>query len=361
MNKNLDEYYEYETILNRMLDKIPDTLDKREGSIIYDALAPAAAEMAQMYIVLKNNIDLVFADTAVEEYLDRLSNQVGLTRKEATKAIKQGNFYDESENLMDIELNSRFTCNDCYWKIKEKISTGIYKLECETAGLTGNNITGLLVPVDYIQNLGKATLTDLLIPGEDEENDEELRKRYYEQIEEKSFGGNVIDYKNKTKDIDGVGAVKVTPIWNGGGTVKLTILDSNFDKATSTLIETVQTEICPGFSEEGLGLAPIGHVVTVDTVTEISIEVKTEITIETTTTKDKVKENIKKSISEYLLGLRKLWEDTDTTVVRKAQIEALILNTEGVIDVTKTLINNQNGNVLLSKYQIPILGEVIVE
>lgn len=59
---------------------------------------------------------------------------------------------------------------------KRKISTGIYKLECETAGLTGNNITGLLVPVDYIQNLGKATLTDLLIPGEDEENDEELRK-----------------------------------------------------------------------------------------------------------------------------------------------------------------------------------------
>ena len=34
MNENLDEYYEYETILNRMLDKIPDTLDKREGSII---------------------------------------------------------------------------------------------------------------------------------------------------------------------------------------------------------------------------------------------------------------------------------------------------------------------------------------
>ena len=102
MNENLDEYYEYETILNRMLDKIPDTLDKREGSIIYDALAPAAAEMAQMYIVLKNNIDLVFADTAVEEYLDRLSNQVGLTRKEATKAIKQGNFYDESENLMAV-------------------------------------------------------------------------------------------------------------------------------------------------------------------------------------------------------------------------------------------------------------------
>ena len=94
--EELDEYFEYETLLNRMLDKIPDTEDKREGSIIYDALAPAAAEMAQMYLVLKNNIDLVFVDTAVEEYLDKLSKQVGLTRKEATTCSKQGNFYNET-------------------------------------------------------------------------------------------------------------------------------------------------------------------------------------------------------------------------------------------------------------------------
>ena len=35
----------YEVILKRMLDRIPSTMDKREGSIIYDALAPAAIEL----------------------------------------------------------------------------------------------------------------------------------------------------------------------------------------------------------------------------------------------------------------------------------------------------------------------------
>lgn len=30
----------YEAILQRMMDRIPDGMDKREGSIIYDALAP---------------------------------------------------------------------------------------------------------------------------------------------------------------------------------------------------------------------------------------------------------------------------------------------------------------------------------
>ena len=35
----------YESILERMLEKVPDNMDKREGSIIYDALAPAAVEL----------------------------------------------------------------------------------------------------------------------------------------------------------------------------------------------------------------------------------------------------------------------------------------------------------------------------
>ena len=32
----------YEDILQRMLDRVPNSMDKREASIIFDALAPAA-------------------------------------------------------------------------------------------------------------------------------------------------------------------------------------------------------------------------------------------------------------------------------------------------------------------------------
>lgn len=255
--EELDEYFDYEMILERMLEKIPDTLDKREGSIIYDALAPAAAEIAQMYITLKYNIDLTFVDTSVGEYLDRLANQIGLTREPATKAIKTGLFYDENDNFMDIEIGERFTIDNLVFKSIEKIANGNYKMECESEGIIGNSVTGNLIPVNYIDKLGKAELTELLIPGEDEENDDLLRTRYYSEIGEKAFGGNIIDYQNKTKGIAGVGAVKVIPIWNGAGTVKLTILDSDYNKATNILIDKVQMEICPNMSDEGLGLAPI--------------------------------------------------------------------------------------------------------
>lgn len=40
----------YEAILQRLLDRIPDTMDKREGAVIYDALAPAAIELNLAYV-----------------------------------------------------------------------------------------------------------------------------------------------------------------------------------------------------------------------------------------------------------------------------------------------------------------------
>jgi len=58
------------------------------------------------------------------------------------------------------------------------------------------------------------------------------------------------------------------------------------------------------------------------------------------------------------LNLRKEWEDSTSLIVRISQIESLILNTEGVIDITNTVINEQNGNIEIGKEYIPILGNI---
>ncbi|MBW7458395.1 phage tail protein, partial [Paenibacillus sepulcri] len=68
----------FDAILSRMLGRISDSIDKREGSIIYDACAPAAAELAQMYIELDINYHLSFADTASGEYLTRRTTEFGV-------------------------------------------------------------------------------------------------------------------------------------------------------------------------------------------------------------------------------------------------------------------------------------------
>ena len=44
----------YENILQEMLDRVTEDVDKREGSVIYDALAPAAYFLADQYFQLNN-------------------------------------------------------------------------------------------------------------------------------------------------------------------------------------------------------------------------------------------------------------------------------------------------------------------
>lgn len=78
----------YEEILQGMLNKVPNEVDKREGSIIYDALAPCAYFLAQQQFQIEHFFDLVFADTAIGDYLDRAAMMYGLTRKEATAAVR---------------------------------------------------------------------------------------------------------------------------------------------------------------------------------------------------------------------------------------------------------------------------------
>ncbi|HEK5039664.1 TPA: baseplate J/gp47 family protein, partial [Clostridioides difficile] len=76
-----------------------------------------------------------------------------------------------------------------------------------------------------------------------------------------------------------VGGVKVYPVWNGGGTVKLVIINSNFKVPSTDLVNLVQEEIDPLQNQgEGLGLAPIGHRVTVEGVTSTTINISAEIT-----------------------------------------------------------------------------------
>ena len=69
--------WKFKDILSRMLAAVPDELDKREGSIIYDALAPAALALAEQYNMLTQLADMFFADTAAGEWLDRVAGNFG--------------------------------------------------------------------------------------------------------------------------------------------------------------------------------------------------------------------------------------------------------------------------------------------
>ena len=347
------EHVTYEDILQRMLDKIPNNMDKREGSIIYDALAPAALELQLMYIELDVIMNEAFADTASREYLIRRANERGIIPEPATNAVLKGVF---TPTTVDI-LGNRFSCGNLNYVAIEKITDGEYKMECETVGVDGNSSFGQIIPIDYIEGLESAELTEILIPGEDEEDTEVFRERYFQSFESQAFGGNVADYKLKTNAINGVGNTKVTPVWDGGGTVLLTIINSNFEAASEELIQSVQETIDPTKDASGKGIAPIGHIVTVNTVEEVPVNVTTSITYETDYSFDVLKTQIDEVIENYLAELRKTWGNNEDLIVRSSQIDARLLDVVGIVDIQNTHVNEVK-NFMVSEYQIPILGGV---
>ncbi|MEG6521146.1 baseplate J/gp47 family protein [Desulfotomaculum sp. 1211_IL3151] len=349
----------FESILQRMLARVPNTMDKREGSIIYDALAPAAMELAQMYTEFDVLLNLSFADTATGEYLARRTAEMGITRLPATKARRKGLFYGNSDTPLDVPITSRFSLDNTNYSIVERIAAGEYVLECETPGTIGNQSFGVILPVDFIKDLARAELADILVPGEDIETDDNLRKRYFDSLESRAYGGNIADYQQKVKDLQGVGGVKVYPVWSGGGTVKLIIIDSDFNAPSPALIDNVQTAIDPeGNQGEGLGIAPIGHVVTVEGVENIIIDVETTLSFQGGYTWEDVKPGAKEAINGYFAELRSEWADNTNLVVRISQLETRMLNVNGVLDIFDTKINGLRQNLVLGGNEIPVPGEV---
>jgi uncharacterized phage protein gp47/JayE len=153
--------------------------------------------------------------------------------------------------------------------------------------------------------------------------------------------------------------VKVYPVWNGGGTVKVVIIDSSYNTPSEALIDAVQTAVDPeGNQGEGLGLAPIGHVVTVAGVTEATVDIETNITFQSGYTWPDVQAEVEAVINEYFAELRSGWEDAESLVVRISQIETRVLNVAGILDIQNTKINTLLQNLVLDADDIPVLGTV---
>lgn len=344
----------YEEILQRMLSRVPNTLDKREGSLIYTALAPAAAELTQMAIEMENNQKEAYADTASREYLIRRAKERGLNPYPATKAVIKAEITPRG---LLIENGSRFSLEDVIYVLVGKIDESHYKMECEIAGMTGNKATGQLIPVEYIDGLESIGLSELLIPAEDEEATEDFRKRYFDSFASQAFGGNIADYKEKVKAIGGVAGVKVTPVWQGPGTVKLTILAGNYDVPSAELIQQVQEKIDPAENTgKGYGIAPIGHKVTVEGVSALTVNIQTAVTYQSGWNYEASKSYIEKAIDGYFKELAKEWEVQKELVVRISQIETRLLNAPGILDIQKTKLNGQSANLILGEMQIPKRG-----
>ena len=386
----------------RMLGRIAERMDTRPSSLIYDAHAAAAMELAVLYVELDYLIKNSYGDTAARESLILLCKDRGIVPEPATCAVLKGEFTPVG---VDVS-GKRFNIGDVNYTVLERIEPGKYKVQCETEGVVGNRHLGQMIPMEYTAGLKTAELTGVLIPGKDEEDTETLRQRYFASFSGQSFGGNCADYLEKVRSLNGVGEAKVTRVWNGnirpadlipsnsvkewyesvignapeeaaawlsavytaaaekkltaGGTVLVTIVDSDdFGEASGGLIDYVQTILDPVQNAgEGQGTAPIGHVVNVKSASAVRVWVASQIVFRENFGWSNLREVMERAVEDYFLELRKQWADNDSLVVRISQIESRLLAVDGVVDVTETKLNGRAENLTLGKDEIPVLGGV---
>lgn len=476
----------FDTIIDNMLDRVSEAypdIDTREGSVIYNALAPAAIEMQDLYIALDTVLNESFADTQSREFLIRRCAERGIFPNEATYAIRKGEFTGEY-NIADVigeefslgQLN--YVCEKCdksYIKLEcntpgeegnndsgnlnpignieglesakiiavhtpgknsegdesatnaiclaelsgtfhkenfnEELLAGfssdkfqytivgklagdelekeefkdkkdIYWLKCTTAGKAGNYDTGDLIPVEYIEGLDTAKLTEIITAGRDEEDTEHLRQRYFDNANAFAFGGNIADYKAKVLSLSGsetgqgnenvrreggVGYVKVEPAWNGAGTVKVIILDSDYQAplngdSTSNdyltghpLVVAVQEAIDP-INGEGTGIAPIGHRVTVVSAKEEKINIFAQVNYVDDNGFNK--KTVESALEEYFIFRIKEWkndEELEITIGDIYMCLEAVPCVESVEEIQKMTLNGES-SVKISIDSIPVLG-----
>ena len=111
--------------------------------------------------------------------------------------------------------------------IIDSTGTASVLVECEREGAIGNVPLGAIkyFPIT-ISGLTKVSNPQTVTNGYMGENDEELRKRYYDKVRAPATSGNKYHYRNWALEIPGVGDVKVFPLWNGPGTVKIVVISS---------------------------------------------------------------------------------------------------------------------------------------
>ncbi len=363
----------YQNILTQMLDQVPATFDKRDTSPIPTALGPAAYALEGYYISL-NQVQLAaYVQTATGQALDYLAVIAGLTRYPASAAVRLGIFD------MAVPIGSRYSTINGADSINFQATAATtgktegdyyYQLTAETPGSIGNEYTGPILPITAIPGLNSAQITDILVPGDDEESDEDFRARIIEALNDRPFGGNIASYRTYIMAIDGVGAVQVYPTWNGGGTVKCSVLGADFLPASPTLVENVQNAVDPPPNQGlGLGTAPIGAQVTVVVPEELTVNVSATLQLASGYAIGQVQTPIQQAIENYMLSVRQEWATPVNTTsveyqanVYVARIVAAIVSVPGVVNATNVQLNGGTADLILTEtgatQQVPITGTV---
>ncbi len=263
--------FTYQAILREALNAVSGEVDKREGSIIYDALAPLSMTLAKCFDALWQVLQQSRIQTALEEHLDLCGSQVGVYRSPATPARWRATCLPST---VTVPLGHLFVSSDglgLSYQVIENQGAGVYLVQCTTLGRAAGSDFGILEPKPSIPGLESAALTTCVDAGADKQLDAAYRIKIWREAAKKSYGGNFDDYsswvfygfRESGEDASVIAGFQLFPA-STSGVVNLFITqdteEERYAPATSEVIAGLKAYLDPITAEgHGAGMAPCGH------------------------------------------------------------------------------------------------------
>ena len=290
-----------EQILDDMLTAMPNTYAKTIGFPVYDLLNSVAIESEELYtraeeIEAKLDID----NLQGEELTKRVYDLTGITRRSAVKAIGEVMV----AGTATIQPGTLFsTVNNILFEVTKMTiikGSGKVPIEAVEAGAEGNVGAGAIIKIPVsIPGVLSVKNDEPTRNGYREENDTELKQRFYDELQKPVISGNEAHYERWALEVAGVGRAKAFGLAFGDNTVEVCIIGNDGLPASPELVSSVQRYIDPQGAGKGEGQAPAGAYCTVTAAKEKRLNVDGKLTLLQGYTLQNVSEAIKTNIKNH--------------------------------------------------------------
>ena len=312
-------------------------IDTREGSIYMDAAAGHCLRAAKFYEDLRSVFDFLFADTCTGDVLDEWAAQKQVYRKSATSSY----YVPVFDGVAPADLvGDRFMAGGYYFVVVQDGEE--FYLQSE---ITGTKTNYLLKG-------------DMYAAGTDQENDEDLRKRWKEALSEPTENWNKQQYKTCCESYDGVGRAIIIPLAYGPCTVKALIISSEGTAPPDSLIEQMQKEMDPGSEGLGQGKVLLGCKFYAVAVEQEAVNISFDVVIASGYSLESTKESVRQELIRYMKNIALNTPDEEDMVAQYMKVIGILANTAGIKDLANLTLNGLAENVRISTDSVPILGEL---
>lgn len=193
-----------------------------------------------------------------------------------------------------------------------------------------------------------AVCADRGVQRQDGETDESLRQRTLAKLRSSPASGNMDHYKEWCSQVADILRVRVLPLARGSGTVDIIAVDTSGKSPSQETLEEAQAAID--------AQRPVGADAQVFAAAEVPLDISASVTLMENSSLPGVQAAFRSALDAFCRDCALL-----TQTVSYAKALRLLLDCEGVADVTAFTLCGSDESVTLDGRSVPVCGTLALE